>query len=157
MFSISQLVETIKQKFDPNTDYIAVMYNDKHVLTFENKTYTTCFIRPVLIKTRHCEEIDLTNIKFIKWSYDPKKPVRYTNFSEEWFYLYIETQKKTYKGNSYYEHHESPIDPEDRAKTPKELEVIEKHKNDKPIKYQEIKNISKASARETYNADYNYY
>ena len=157
MFSISQLVETIKENIDPNTDFIHIINNYRHALNFNNDNYATCYIRPILITTKNHEEIDLTNIKFIKWTYNPHKIITYTNFSEEWFYLYISTQKKTYKGNSYYEHHESPIDPEDRAKTPKELEVIEKHKNDKPIKYQEIKNISKASARETYNADYNYY
>ena len=139
MFSISQLVETVKQQFDPNTDYIGVMYNDKHVLRFENKTYTTCFIRPVLIKTRHCKEIDLTNIKFIKWTYDPKKPLRYTNFSEEWFYMNIETKKHTYKGNTFYKHYERPF--EDECRTERERQVIKEHVNDKEIKYKEIKDV----------------
>ena len=155
MFSISQLVETIKENIDPNTDFIRIVYNDRHVLRFNNDNYTTGFIRPVLISTKNHEEIDLTNIKFIKWTYDPKKPLRYTNFSEEWFSMTIETKKHTYKGNSYYKHNEHPLEYE--CRTQRQRQVIKEHVNDKEIKYQEIKNISKASARETYNADYNYY
>ena len=141
MFSISQLVETITENIDPNTDFIRIVYNDRHALRFENKTYTTCFIRPILITTKNHEEIDLTNIKFIKWSYDPKKPLRYTNFSEEWFYMNIETKKHTYKGTSYYNHYERPL--EDECRTQRERQVIKEHVNDKEIKYKEIKDVSK--------------
>ena len=141
MFSISQLVETITDNIDPNTDFIRIVYNDRHALTFNNDNYITRFIRPVLISTKNHEEIDLTNIKFIKWTYDPKKPLRYTNFSEEWFYMNIETKKHTYKGNSFYKHYERPL--EDECRTERERQVIKEHVNDKEIKYQEIKNVSR--------------
>ena len=149
MFSIPQVVETIKKNYDSETDFIKVLYNKYHVLYFRNKDYNTCYIRPVLIKTRNCEEIDPNDIKFIKWTYNPHKVSTYTNNSEEWFYLFIDTKKKTYKGNTYYEHDERPI-PEIREKTPIELAAIEKHINDKRIKYQEIKDAS------NYNSDYYY-
>ena len=140
MFSISQLVETITENIDPNTTFIRIVYNDRHALRFKNKTYTTCFIRPILITTKNHEEIDLTNIQFIKWTYDPKKPLRYTNFSEEWFIMSIETKKHTYKGTSYYKHNEYPL--EDECRTQRDREVIKEHVNDKEIKYKEIKDVS---------------
>ena len=140
MFSISQLVETITEKIDPNTTFIRIIYNDKNALRFRNETDTTCFIRPILISTKNHEEIDLTNIKFIKWSYDPNKPVGYTNMSEKWFYITIETKTHTYKGNSFYKHYERPL--EDECRTERERQVIKEDVNDKDIKYQEIKNVS---------------
>ena len=141
MFSISQLVETITENIDPNTTFIHIVYNNRHALKFNNDNYATRFIRPILITTKNHEEIDLTNIQFIKWTYDPKKPLRYTNFSEEWFIMNIETKKHTYKGTSYYKHNEHPL--EDECRTERERQVIKEHVNDKPIKYKEIKIVSR--------------
>ena len=141
MFSISQLVETITENIDPNTPFIRIVYNDRHALRFNNDNYATCFIRPILITTKNHEEIDLTNIKFIKWTYDPKKPLLYNNFSEEWFFMTIQTKKHTYKGITYYKHDEYPLEYE--YQTPRDREIIKEHTNDKPIKYSEIKNVSR--------------
>ena len=140
MFSIPQLVETIKKNFDAEADRILVMFNHDHILNVKYKNYSMRYIRPMRILTRNCKDINIPDIKLIKWTYNPHKRITYTNFSANYFYMYIDTKQRTYKGNIYYEHDESPIDTIDRDYTPNELEAINKHKNDTRIQKQDIIN-----------------